>query len=232
MNAFQIKLLAITTMLIDHIGWLLFPQITVLRIIGRLSFPLFAWLIANGAYHTKNIKAYLIRLSAFAIISQLPYQLALHSLNDTTFKLNIFFSLAFGLLAIFLIDRFKKAKATLLIIIVFSLLAQILNFNYGAAGILAITLFYLFFKNRKKLITTQIAIFVLPNILALILFLQLGQEIIWENFIQPIAALSVIPILLYNGTEGKKMQLAFYLFYPIHLTVLLLIKHLSALTAF
>ncbi|MFB2968893.1 TraX family protein [Aerosakkonema sp. BLCC-F183] len=70
MTAFQIKVLAALLMLVDHIGAIFFPKIFVLRIVGRLSFPLFAWLIGQGEKHTKNFKLYLVRLIILGLISQ------------------------------------------------------------------------------------------------------------------------------------------------------------------
>ncbi|MFN2363319.1 MAG: TraX family protein, partial [Halarsenatibacteraceae bacterium] len=76
MSSFQIKMVAITTMLIDHIGSIIFPEYIILRVIGRLAFPLFAFLITEGYRHTSNINRYLVRLSIFALISQYPFWLA------------------------------------------------------------------------------------------------------------------------------------------------------------
>ena len=70
-----LKLIAVVTMFIDHIGSIIFPHIMFLRIIGRISFPIFAFLIVNGYRHTHNLKKYLLRLAAFAIISEIPYNL-------------------------------------------------------------------------------------------------------------------------------------------------------------
>ena len=89
MTVFHLKIIAILTMTIDHVGFFFFPDIEVLRIIGRLSFPLFAWLIANGAYHTKNMHAYLVRLFIFALISQVPFSLAFRLISPLDTGLNI-----------------------------------------------------------------------------------------------------------------------------------------------
>ena len=73
MTSFQIKLLAIITMVIDHVGLFFFPHLQIFHIIGRLAFPLFAWLIAKGAKYTENINHYLFRLFVFALLSQVQY---------------------------------------------------------------------------------------------------------------------------------------------------------------
>ena len=68
MNSNQLKLFAIITMVIDHIGYALFPEVLLLRIIGRLSLPIFAFLVAEGYHYTRNIKQYMFRIFIFAII--------------------------------------------------------------------------------------------------------------------------------------------------------------------
>src|SRR3989344_960795 len=100
MTAFHIKLIAIITMVIDHVGLYFFPDLLILRIIGRLSFPLFAWLIANGVHYSHNAKAYLTRIFLFALLSQLPYLLVNRQIDPRFAGLNIFFTLFLGLCAI------------------------------------------------------------------------------------------------------------------------------------
>ena len=76
MNSFQLKIIACILMAIDHVGAIMFPDIDLYRIIGRLSFPIFAFLLTEGYVHTRNLKKYFIRLFIFAIIPQIPYSLA------------------------------------------------------------------------------------------------------------------------------------------------------------
>src|SRR5882724_7582394 len=99
MTAFTIKIIAIITMIIDHIGLFFFPTVPELRLIGRLSFPLFAWLIANGAYHTHNIRLYLKRLVICAIVSQVPFIMVNKHLDSDIWLLNVVFTLSIGLVA-------------------------------------------------------------------------------------------------------------------------------------
>ena len=103
MSSFKLKMIAITTMLIDHIGVILFPNILWLRLIGRLAFPLFAFFITEGFRKTSNLKKYLQRLFILALISQLPYWTAL----GMDAGLNIFFTLTLGLLALYLRDKYS-----------------------------------------------------------------------------------------------------------------------------
>ena len=86
MSNFYLKLIACICMLIDHIGYLFFPQYEFLRVIGRIAFPIFSYLITEGYTHTSSIRKYSLRLLIFALISQIPYMLVFNTSN-----LNIFF---------------------------------------------------------------------------------------------------------------------------------------------
>jgi hypothetical protein len=209
MNAFHIKLLALGTMFIDHIGLFFFPESFLLRTIGRISFPLFAWLIANGAYHTKNINKYFVRLFVFALISQIPYWLALRYVDPATTTLNIFFTLSIALGAIILIRKTSLQIHWVLIALLSAVLATVLNTDYGGFGVLSIISFYLFFKNKGVLIFSQIVIYILMSFY----FLSLGNSL---GLIQFFGLLALIPITLYNGKPGAKMKYLFYAIYPIH----------------
>ena len=111
MSTFQIKVVAIITMIIDYLGFFLFPQVLLFRMIGRIAFPLFSWLIANGANHTKNINLYLARLFVFALVSQIPYHYAIKLVDPNLNTLNILFTLFIGLLAIKCIKEAKNRTA-------------------------------------------------------------------------------------------------------------------------
>ena len=74
-NASVLKWIAVITMLIDHVGVVFFPEYSIIRWIGRISFPLFAFLICEGYRHTSNIWKYFLRLGIFAIISEIPYDI-------------------------------------------------------------------------------------------------------------------------------------------------------------
>ena len=99
MNNFQLKIIAIILMTIDHIGFILFPDIIILRVIGRLSFPIFVFLIIEGFKNTSNYNSFLKRLISFAVIIEIP-NLILNYSNS----MNIFFTLATGLIVVKLLD--------------------------------------------------------------------------------------------------------------------------------
>ena len=108
MSAFTLKIIAVITMFIDHIGYIVYNgEIPYLNFIGRLSFPIFAFQISEGYIHTKNLKKYFFRLFLFAIISQFPFML-FDSLFIDEFYLNVFFTLLLGLLSIFIYDKLNN----------------------------------------------------------------------------------------------------------------------------
>lgn len=211
MTTFNIKLIAIITMVIDHIGLFFFPNIIELRMIGRLSFPLFAWLIANGAYYTHNIKKYLMRILLLAFVSQIPYTLANRHADPSFSNLNILFTLSLGLLAITVISKYKNKPLWLLSVILCAAAADMLRTDYGVFGVLSIVAFYLFFNNMKYLILSQALIFLLPM----------------KYLFGPVESLglfSLIFIMLYNKKEGPKTKYLFYIFYPLQYLVIYLIQ--------
>ena len=136
-----LKWIAIITMTIDHIGAVLYPEFIVLRFIGRLSFPLFAYFLILGMENTRNIRYYFARLFIFALISQVPFFLAI-DLGPFE-SLNIFFTLSFGLLFVYF---FKKNSAFAFIPVFASF---VLPIDYGIYGIAIIGCMYILKENTK-----------------------------------------------------------------------------------
>lgn len=222
MSTFDLKLLAILLMILDHIAAYLFPDLVGLRIIGRLSFPLFGWLIANGYRHTSNANQYLIRLLIFAFISQIPFALVGNSMSEPLSSLNIFFTLWLGLSTIALLDRFASLPAKVICGSLGVALGWILPVDYGAAGVLSIIAFHLSFKRYWLMFGLQLLIFGLFFTLPLLVDLAQipGLVVHPVRLWQPLAAASVLLIALYNGRKGHSMKYLFYLFYPTHLLLL------------
>jgi hypothetical protein len=218
MTTFQLKILAIITMVIDHVGLFFFPDIIWFRVVGRLSFPLFAWLIAEGASHTKNIKAYLARLLIFAVISQAPFYFANRLANPTFSGLNVLFTLFLGLSVIAVIKKLKDGWLQLLAVFVGLMVAAVLNTDYGTVGVLAVVFFYLFKKDVSKMVIFQTLIFAIPAAV------NYTQSPYVQNIIQPVCLFSLIFIYLYNGREGPKAKCLFYVFYPLQFLIFFLIK--------
>lgn len=209
MSRLQLKLLAIITMLIDHIGAILFPKITLLRIIGRISFPLFCFFISEGLIYTSNVKGYLKRLFIFALISEVPYDLAFHQTIYYPGKQNVFFTLCLGLIAISFLHTYLTEKPVTAIVLagVSALFAEILHTDYGWFGVTVIIIFYCL-KDYK---TRGIFVFALFNT---------GYSLL-TGTLELYAIAAGVPILLYNGKKGKlNFKYLFYAFYPAHLLIL------------
>jgi len=207
-----LKIVAIVSMTVDHIGAALYPGCMFLRIVGRLAFPLFSYLLVLGMESTRNAEHYLTRLSAFALISQVPFYLALGL--EPLGTLNVFFTLSLGL-------------ASLLqpwLILPSLLISQFLNFDYGAYGIALIVLMLVLKENTKN------------GILAIVL---LNAPFLLVSDIQIFSLLALPIILLYKGghldintkvrDRGNSSYPAwrkylFYIYYPVHLTIIYLVK--------
>lgn len=223
MTTFQIKLLAITSMIIGHIGLFFFGDPLLMYAAGRLAFPLFAWLVANGAIHTKNTESYLKRLLIFAFISQVPYILVNRFLNPNYWTLNILFTLFLGLLAI-TITKNKSLPIKIFILVMFFMGGYLLQVDYGGLGILSIAAFYYFFSSKLKIIISQFIIFSFINLALLFSVLsQLPKLDTNLLYFIPYGILSLIPIFRYTGKQGKKMKYLFYVFYPLQYVVFFII---------
>lgn len=212
MSSFTLKLLAILFMTIDHIGLLLFPSVKILRAVGRLAFPIFAFQIGIGFKHTRSKKKYILRMLLFTLISQLPFTLFLEAANISPI-LNIGATFTLALLALYTINKFKKSWIKYPILILIFSIATYVPMDYGLIGVLIVIALYFF--NYNKVI--GISSFVL---------LELVNCGINESMFSFPAIFSVLPILLYNGKKGANIKYLFYIFYPLHMLIILTIKNL------
>ena len=207
-----LKWIAVISMLIDHTAEVLinhnaaltdpiWAQIYVLmRGIGRIAFPIYAFLLVEGFLHTRDVKKYLARMLTFAVVSEIPFDLAVFHTPFYWGYQNVFFTLFLGLLALAGENVLHQSsgmfagaglwkQAFVLILCVGT--AQLINCDYGAFGVFFIILLYMTVLGAISLIWE------LPGILAF------------------------IPIRLYNGTRGRcGNRYFFYAFYPAHLLAL------------
>lgn len=255
----SLKIIAIIVMFIDHFGasgvfgllsnnyysqgYLNDPMYILIRTIGRLAFPIFAFLIAEGFYRTHDKYKYLLRLGIFAFISEIPFDLAfyvklpvtsLKSLLDFTDQ-NVFFTLALGLLAIIVFDLLKaKEKLPYKILGYISVLAigfsaNLLKTDYGMLGVLMIFCFY-YFHNSTLGISISVIIVNLLLINVPLYYLLLGRKVPFIYFVQLFGILPLILIYFYNNKKGLNLKYFFYLFYPAHLLLLFCVKYLLVLS--
>lgn len=214
MNVFLLKSIALITMITDHYGAIFHPNIILYRIIGRLAFPIYAFLLVEGYTHTRNIKKYGIRLLLFAFISEIPFDFAFY--NEINFNhQNIFFTLTIGLAIMYFLDnKDRYSLSTPLVIGIGLILSMIMAVDYNYIGIIYILSFY-YMKNLKpgeKLLKAGGIIF-LTNIIS-------------TTSLQQFSLLSLPILYLYNGKLGPKnrfLQFIFYLSYPLHLIIFYLI---------
>ncbi|MGD0577176.1 MAG: TraX family protein, partial [Candidatus Staskawiczbacteria bacterium] len=223
-NSFQLKIVACASMLADHIGLIFFPHIIIFRIIGRIAFPIFAFLIAEGYVHTKNLKKYFWRIFIFLIISEPIYLFAFRPFPFE--NLNIFATLLFGLAAIYLYDRIKNKRYALAAVILVSILASVFGADYGFFGVLLIFSFYLFNvkKDFNKLFLTQFLLIIIYLFYLYIVYPQFGIPLVLSWFlIQFVSLAALFLIRYYNGQRGMPLKYFFYAFYPVHILILGLI---------
>lgn len=223
MSNFVLKIVAIISMFLDHLGYALYNKFSSFNYAGRLAFPIFAFGISEGYKHTKSKKNYLMRLALFGIISQAPFMF-FNSMLSREFTLNIFFTLFLGLVAIIGYDACKNKAIGLLLVVCLGLTADTLHMDYGYFGIFMIFIFHIF-KSKK--------LYMNLSFIALCLIKYIPLFII-NNFYMPYLILcactisSLIFINLYNGKKGPDTKYLLYSFYPAHLMLLYVINILFA----
>ena len=234
-NNNTLKIIAMILMLLDHLWGTIIPGNQWMTLIGRMAFPIFAFLIVEGFFHTSDLKKYMKRLFIFGLISEIPFNLIYTGSIIFPFHQNVMFTLLLGLLIINEIDKLKnnkeiKKKIIPILKIFLFLIISIIGFvDYGVTGVLTIVVFYLFRGFKLAWIGQLISL-----ILLYIVFFE-GQSVILNIFnheyflpLQSIGVLSLIFIWLYNGEKGKNNKLIkylFYSFYPVHMLVIYLIYY-------
>ena len=242
-SGYWLKMIAVITMLIDHSAATILERILVqmpswapatvdnweqwyrldllLRGIGRMAFPIYCFLLVEGFHYTHSRRKYAARLFVFALISEVPFDMALNqSVLELSYN-NVFFTLFLGLLVImaadWVMERFSSdnltseiGRITLLVVIGMvgcALASYVISCDYGASGVIAIYIMYLLRSKRE-----------LGFALAVV---SLG---VFSGELELLALLMLIPLHFYNGTRGKQHKYFFYAFYPAHIAVLYIIQ--------
>lgn len=227
-----LKLIAIISMTFDHFGCVIMPIFgqnnevlytfyQMFRYIGRLAFPIYCFLLIEGFKHTSDKFKYFFRLLIFAIISEVPFDLAFYNKLLEFENQNVFFTLSIGIGALIILDyldnnlymEFKKVLCILLdfmVIIMSFILVNIINSDYESCGIALIISLYILRNNR-----------ILQCVYGSFLLFIYG---IFVFKFEVIAGLGFIPVYKYNGERGKQLKYFFYLYYPVHLFCLFLIR--------
>ncbi len=220
-----LKMIAVITMLIDHTGATVLralyrlpavaadPHMTQLvrqlyyysRRIGRLAFPIFCFLLVEGFMHTRDVRKYAARLFVFALISDIPFDYALHHDAGPFYKQNVYFTLLIGILVLWGVREMRgRIPFQLIFMCAGMIMAKIMRTDYSYKGVFIIEMLYILRFSP--------------------LLQSLGGAAIMQYEKMP-APLAFIPVYLYNGRRGRQMKYFFYCFYPAHLLILGLITH-------
>ena len=219
-----LKIIAIISMLIDHIGAIVIGENSSLqflyysmRIVGRIAFPIFCFLIVEGFKYTRSRKKYGIRLAIFALVSEIPFNLAIQGKILYMGYQNVFFTLLIGLLVMqgFAIIEEKKEDRKfipmMLVLFLGVILAELLRTDYGGGGVVAIAVMYAFRHSARK------------SMLGGCLILTVMAPV------QVVGLVNLLLIKFYNGKRGLSLKYIFYLFYPSHLILLYMIRNFFTL---
>ena len=211
-----LKLIAMISMVFDHVGDNFFPDQTWMRIIGRIAMPIFAFCISEGFSHTHDKIRYLTRMGIFACISEIPFDLV------TTGKIlefsdhqNIMLTFFWAILGLILYERITKGRKKgsmvlgIAVLLIFGVCSIILKLDYNMLAVGLIDIYYLL-RNKAPIWNNAAAI---------------AYHVVMRNMgIYWFGLLGFIPILLYNGKRGKGLKWLFYVFYPGHLLLIWIIK--------
>jgi len=235
-----LKITASLTMLIDHIGAVLIyaaylkawhaenyavsnaivPIYEVMRVIGRIAFPIYCFLLVEGFHHTRNVKKYMKRLAVGMLLSEIPFDLAFSGSIDWTMS-SVMVTLLLGCGMMLSMERARTVWWKLALMLPFGIAADLLGSDYGGHGIAIIAMLYLTRGIPKEKLWRTAAFAVL---------LWFGAEVTVLGLTFPMELLGLVGVFLtfcYDGrkiTKNKWVQWGFYLFYPVHILVLWIIK--------
>lgn len=219
-----LKLLAIILMFIDHFAVVLGGVLPFLRValfsfggksitiyfimrkLGRLAFPIFCFLITEGFFHTRSKVKYALRLCIFAVISEIPFDLMVGGKLLYWGKQNIYFTLLFGVVLLYAYENIPNIIYKALCMAAVAAVSVVLKVDYSLRGVLLILLLYIL---REKPVEKTLLAYPLLS-----------------GGVPALAAF--VPINMYNGQRGfirsRILQYGFYVFYPLHITLLVLVK--------
>lgn len=218
-----LKIIAVVTMIIDHVGGAFFPEVHIFRIIGRLAFPLFCYCMTVGLLYTHDVKKYLLRLGVFAVVSQPIYILAFQPQDfwGNITNWNIFFTLFISLVAMWGV----KEKKYWLFALAFFVICW-WNFDYSGNGIILMLIFYCC-RERPRLGSALFLLFYIPclfngGMAGDPMVLTLGAFSFQLQFF----ALLALPLIYCRTSVHPRInKFIFYAAYPAHLAVIALVRY-------
>jgi len=236
LSSAALHLLAMGLMLCDHLWATLYPAADWLTCIGRMAYPIFAFLLVEGYFHTQNLWRYLLRLVGAAVLSEIPFNLMYSDSIVYPYHQNVLWTFIIALLIITLLEEFKERfgqlPALLFAVVPVFLgyfLASLLMTDYYGSGVLIVMVFYFFrgeswpYRLGQFLCLYFINIHLLGSYYYVIPFLGYDFEWVQQGF----ALFALLPIWLYQGRQGlhgKVFRWFCYLFYPVHMLILFLIR--------
>ncbi|GGC94260.1 TraX family protein [Enterococcus wangshanyuanii] len=235
LTSFHLKMIAIIAMLLNHIGsgFQLYQYSTGLffftELIGKLTFPIMAYLLVEGFHYSRNLKKYALRLAVFWLLSIYPFHLLFypgHPFDPSELVNNIFFTLLMGLLLIMVYDKTKNLYLHVLLVIAFSFATVMSDWNL--IGVLIIFGFYRVKNDRLKKIIPPVYATLFLFLLLLVARTMAPNSVPLYELASTLGILGVIPLLMnYNGQRGYSptwVKWGFYLFYPLHMIILVLLR--------
>lgn len=211
MTGESIKLVAVVCMLVDHVAWAWVPVDSpagiLMHIIGRVTMPIMAFMVAEGYIHTHDFKRYVGRLLIFALVSDIPFMV----FERSNLNHDVMFTLFFGLVGIWFVDHAPKFYIAIFAVFMMMTAALYLRVDWSFIGVLLCLVFWQF---RGNFLAVSLSVVVLAFLAAMVY----GQW--WQ-----LSLILSLPILrLYNGERGRGSKWGFYAFYPGHLAVLALFR--------
>ena len=204
-------------MLLDHIGATLYPS-PKLRCIGRLAFPIYCFLLAEGLRNTKHKGKYLLRMGIGLILSELPFDMLFFG-GFTWAHQSVMFTLGLGCLMGFVMEKLPYWPLKCLVAVPFYFAAEWLKTDYGGIGVLMVALFILTEDLPWKRLIQAAGLLILNYMITSTSITLFGIRF----QIQLLGTFAMVPICLYSGqklTRSRLVQWGFYLWYPVHLSIL------------
>lgn len=218
-----LKGIAAALMLTDHVGAILLPEVPVLRCVGRLAFPIFAFFIAEGYAHTRNFGRYFRRLAILAVVSEIPFNLENGAVFDLT-RQNVLFTFCLALLTLRGLEALGRERGfghwagCGLVLAAGFAAGELLRTDYGGWGVVTVALLQLCRDGKYAKLWLLLAMAAVNGLgMGSLTMPVFGGEMPIQIF-----AVAALPVIwLYNGQAGPKgLRRAFYVFYPAHLLVL------------
>lgn len=219
-----LKIIACVTMFIDHFGAAIVPRLPlanlvtiyyICRGIGRIAFPIYCFLLVEGMRHTRNAGKYILRLAIGILLAELPFDFLFDG-GFTWASQSVMVTLTLGAIMLWCMQKTEKKVWRILLILPFAVLAEIAQCDYGGWGIAMIAVFALLEQFPLQFVGLLFVSILMPSAAIAVFGISVSAEMA--------ALFAMIPIGLYSGqklTQSRAVQWAFYLFYPVHMLILL-----------